>query len=237
MMLSTNMTIMGGFTMDISKHLDFLNPKEYKKTIHIIGVGAVGSRIAEQIARLGFSDIKIYDFDTVESVNIANQLFTHQDIGKTKVDAVERHMKEINPNIEVVKQASGWRGQPLNGTVFIAVDSIELRHQIVSENMFNKAIDVIFDGRMRLTDAQYFGAVWENEKERSILLSSMSFSEEEADIGTPLSSCGTTLSVVPTVVSVSSLMVANFINFLNNEDVQNLVLVDPFTGSMNAIKY
>ena len=71
--------------MNLNKHLEFLAPSDYSKPIHIIGVGAVGSRIAEQIARLGFTRVIIYDFDTVDDINIPNQLFYHADIGKTKV--------------------------------------------------------------------------------------------------------------------------------------------------------
>lgn len=223
--------------MDIIKHLDFLDPKGYGKEISIVGVGAVGSRVAEQIARLGFTKITIYDFDKVESVNVANQLFVHDDIGLSKVDAVERHLLAINPNIKVKKFASGWKGHPLSGAVFIAVDSIDLRRKITTSNMFNDNIDVMFDGRMRLTDAQYFGAVWSDQDSREAFLNSMQFSDEEAEAGTPVSACGTTLSVVPTVVTLASIITANFINYINTGKVQSLALVDPFNGVLNAMTF
>lgn len=223
--------------MDINKHLEFLNPKKFDNRIHIIGVGAVGSRVAEQLARLGFTNIHIYDFDKVEAVNIPNQLFVNSDIGKDKVDAVEEHMKAINPRIEVTKHPKGWNNNVLDGAVFIAVDSIELRRKITESIMYNPTVKVVFDGRMRLTDAQYYGADWKEQKQRDILLGSMQFTDADADESTPVSACGTTLSVVPTVVSLASVVVANFINYVNGHKVQNLVLIDPFHGILNAITY
>ena len=75
--------------MDLSKHLDFLTPASYGRPIHIIGVGAIGSRIAEQLARLGFTNLVIYDFDTVDEYNITNQLYTYPDIGLPKTEAYQ----------------------------------------------------------------------------------------------------------------------------------------------------
>ena len=73
--------------MNLNKHLDFIKPYTYGKPIHIIGVGAVGSRVAELVVRLGFNDIHIYDFDIVEDGNITNQIYTYRDMGMSKEDA------------------------------------------------------------------------------------------------------------------------------------------------------
>lgn len=223
--------------MNLNKHLEFLEPAKYNKQIHIIGVGAVGSRIGEQIARLGFDNVVIYDFDTVEDVNIPNQLFIQEDIGKSKVDAMEKHLLGINPRMKIRKMPKGFHGQPLSGTVFLAVDSIDLRRSIVSDNLHNNNIDIMFDGRMRLTDAQYYGAVWSSVAQREILLDSMQFTDADAEKATPVSACGSSLSVVPTVVCLASFAVSNFINFLKGEDVVNMAFIDPFKGFVDANVY
>lgn len=223
--------------MNLNKHLEFLSPAQYEKALHVIGVGAVGSRIAEFLVRLGFPKINIYDFDTVDDINIPNQIYTSEDLGMEKVDALERHLKRINPKVEVRKFSKGYSDQTLSGAVFLAVDSIDLRRSIVEENMYNNNIDVMFDGRMRLTDSQYFGAVWSKPKDRNSLLNSMQFTDEDADKATPVSACGSSLSVVPTVITLASLVTANFINFIKGEKVANMAMIDPFQGSIDSMFY
>ena len=200
-------------------------------------MGAVGSRIAEQIARLGFTRVIIYDFDTVDDINIPNQLFYHADIGKTKVQAVSEHMQAINPNCKVVTHEKGYVKQPLSGAVFIAVDSIDLRRRIVESIMYNDKVDVVFDGRMRLTDAQYFGADWAIPRHREYFLSTMGFTDADADAATPVSACGSSLSVVPTVVVLSSVIVANFINYVKKSEVKQMALIDPFAGVIDSFVF
>ena len=39
--------------MNLNKHREFFDPEQFDDAIHIIGCGAVGSTIAEQLARLG----------------------------------------------------------------------------------------------------------------------------------------------------------------------------------------
>ena len=46
----------------------------------------MGSRIAELLARLGIRKINIWDMDTVEDKNVANQIYTHKHIGMNKTD-------------------------------------------------------------------------------------------------------------------------------------------------------
>lgn len=223
--------------MNLNKHLDFLQPSNYKKQIHVIGVGAVGSRIVEMLVRLGFDDINIYDFDVVEDVNVPNQWFTQQEIGMDKVDAVEKLALQINPRVKFTKHPKGYSDQKLSGAVFLSVDSIDLRRQITESCIYNDKIEVMFDGRMRLTDAQYYGADWSNEKHQESFLDSMQFSDDSAENATPVSVCGTSLSVAPTVLVLASTIVANFINFVKGEPVANMALIDPFTGNNDTMHY
>lgn len=223
--------------MNLNKHLEFLSPSDYKRQIHIIGVGAVGSRIAEQLTRLGFSNFNIYDFDTVDDINIPNQLYVHKDIGSDKVDAMKQHMLDINPNVQVRVHAKGYTNQSLMGAVFLAVDSIDLRRKIVSSLMYSDKVDVVFDGRMRLTDAQYYGANWKSEDHRKTLLDSMTFTDEQAESATPVSACGSSLSVVPTVVTLSSVIVANFISYVKKKDIFQMALIDPFESILDGFKF
>ena len=75
--------------MDLSKSFEFFNPDKHTDRIHIIGVGSIGSTVAELLARFGLKKFSLYDFDTVEPKNIVNQMFTTRHIGMEKTEAVK----------------------------------------------------------------------------------------------------------------------------------------------------
>lgn len=221
--------------MNLNKHLEFLEPASYDKPIHVIGVGAVGSRIVEQLVRLGFTNLYLYDFDVVEDYNVTNQLYYNTDIGKPKLHALVTHMKQINPLCEYRLFEQGYTGQALSGAVFLAVDSIDLRREIVEANEYNNNIDIMFDCRMRLTDAQAYAGIWKDHGSITRFLQTMQFTDEDAEKATPVSVCGTTLSVSPTVITIAALTVANFINFIRKEDefkVKESIFIDDFLHTL-----
>ena len=124
--------------MDRSKLLEFFDATEYKNTYHVIGCGAIGSHVCEELARIGIPEVHIYDFDTVTAHNITNQLFKHSDIGASKVDACYDAMKEINPDIIIHTHEQGLQyPYVVNGICILCVDNIELRKKIVEANYYN----------------------------------------------------------------------------------------------------
>ena len=220
--------------MNLNKHKEFFNPEEFDTPIHIIGCGAVGSTIAEQLARLGIKSLHLYDFDTVSEHNITNQMFLHRHIGHPKLTGLTDILKEINPDIQITNHHEGWEPRtPLNGYVFIAVDNIDTRKEIVNDNLFNPLIKAMFDVRMRLTDAQHYATSWKMENVKKFL-KTMAFSREEAAAATPTSACGTTLSVTPTVRLICSYAVANLINIILNKPITTAVFIDAFNMTIEA---
>lgn len=216
--------------MNLNKHLEFFDPNKIKGCIHIIGVGAIGSTVAEMLARIGVSELNIYDIDTVSPHNITNQMYRTNQIGMDKVDALESILKEINPDIHIIKHRNGYTDNcPMSGHVVLAVDNIDLRRKIVQQNYYNPVIKSFYDFRMRLTDAQHYAADWTNPKQKETLLNSMNFSSEEAKAATPVSVCGTSLSITPTVRMIVSLGVANMIHFFKEEPIAKVIIADAFT--------
>ena len=220
--------------MNLSKHNEFFNPNEVKEQIHIIGCGAIGSHLAEMMARMGVPKLFLYDFDVVAPHNITNQMFIKDDIGFMKLACIGDILEHINPNIELITFEDGYTYQPLAGYVFLAIDDIELRQEIVKANRFNQTIKAIFDFRMRLTDAQHYAANWKKKESYKKFLDSMSFSSEEAKEATPVSACGTTLNVLPTVRAVTALGIANWINFTKTGELKEVVLIDSFHQILDA---
>lgn len=222
--------------MNINKFFDFFNPDSVNARIHIIGCGAIGSLLADTLTRMGLTKITLYDFDKVESHNIANQLYTENDINKLKVNALAERMLAINPDMEedLILQPEGYQSQVLSGYVFLCVDNIDLRRSIVEKCQNNMFIKAIFDFRMRLTDAQHFAADWSDPKAVQSLLNSMQFTHEEAKEETPVSACNLTLSVIPTVWMIVSSGVANFMNLTQNKGYKKIIYIDAFAHSIEA---
>jgi len=213
--------------MNITKHADYFNPiSDVKAPIHIIGCGAIGSTVAELLIRMGVEKINLYDFDIVSQHNIANQMFRDKDIMQPKLKALEDILKEINPAVTLTLHEEGYTNQKLSGYVFLAVDNIDLRRQIVESNQFNRTIKAMFDFRMRLTDAQHYAADWSNLNDIKKLLATMQFSHAEAKEATPTNACGTSLNIITTVRLITSAGLSNFINFIKNNSLKTVVLVD-----------
>ena len=68
----------------------------------IIGVGGLGSPVAEFLSRAGIGTIGIVDNDKVSLSNLHRQsLYITSDIGQSKVKIAKEKIKKINPNTKV----------------------------------------------------------------------------------------------------------------------------------------
>ena len=222
--------------MNLSKSLEFFNPTMVRERIHVVGCGSVGSSIAKNLVRLGLTNITLWDFDVVEDKNLANQEFFHHHIGMLKVDALKDILIGINPDVEkgLKLKPKGWQGNQLSGWIFLAVDSIDVRKQIVEMHNGNPFVRGVFDFRTRLTDAQHYAASWDDKLAIRSMLNSMDFTEEEAEESTPVSACGTTLGVYSTVAVISSLGVSNFVNMVKGLPYRKHANCDAFSMVLNA---
>lgn len=221
--------------MNLNKVLGFFDPiNDLQHPIHIIGCGAIGSTLAEMMVRMGITNIHLYDFDTVAEHNITNQMFTHYDIGAPKLNALDELLSDINPEFAPVLHEAGYKNQPLAGYVFLCVDDIDLRRKIAEDNKFNSNIKAMFDFRMRLTDAQHYAADWTEADSITKFIGTMQFTHDEAKEATPVSACGTTLNVVPTVRLIVSLGIGNFINIVQEKPIKQMILADAFSFIVDA---
>ena len=98
-----------------------------QKCVLVIGCGGVGGYVCEALARSNIGRLIIVDFDVVDITNINRQIIALEStIGQKKVDVLEKRLKDINPNLDVVKIDS-----------FIGVDNIEV--------LFKDKLDYLVD--------------------------------------------------------------------------------------------
>jgi molybdopterin/thiamine biosynthesis adenylyltransferase len=223
-------------TLNLAKSYDYFKPEEVKERIHIIGCGSVGSTVAELLVRFGLTKLVLYDFDTVEPKNLANQMFRQEHVGMEKTKALTDMLCEINPAIRQTVKIfpKGYTGQNLSGYVFLCIDNIDQRREIATANKNNPYVKVMFDFRTRLIDAQHYSAEWNNMKMIEGFIKSMNFSHEEATAETPVSACNVTLSVAPTVRIICSYGVANFVNFVKGAGLKKFIQMDAFNFILDA---
>ena len=92
------------------------------KCVLVLGVGGVGGYVVEALARSGIGRLIIVDFDVIDETNINRQIIAlESSIGLKKVDVLEKRIKDINRECDVIKVDN-----------FITVDNLEelFKHDI-----------------------------------------------------------------------------------------------------------
>lgn len=222
--------------MNLNKSREFFDPNKVKKTCHIIGCGSIGSNVAELLVRQGVEDLILWDMDIVEPHNIVNQLYNETHINKPKTEALYEILKDINPKLkDTIKIKGKYTNEILSGFVFMCVDSVEVRQDIVKNNMMNRNIEILFDFRTTLMEGQSYAANWKLSKDRESLLKSLDFTHEEAKANTPVSACGFELSVAPVVKMTAQMGIINFTNYINGKELKHLMLCSPYDFALEAM--
>lgn len=72
-----------------------------EKRIVVIGVGALGSMVVEDLARLGVTDLLLIDSDVVEVGNLVRHSLTINEVGQPKALAVAERLNAILPQMRV----------------------------------------------------------------------------------------------------------------------------------------
>ncbi len=69
--------------------------------IGIAGAGGLGSNCAACLARVGFRNFTIVDFDQIEPSNLDRQFYFEDQVGMKKVEALRTNLLRINPQLEL----------------------------------------------------------------------------------------------------------------------------------------
>ena len=97
-----------------------------QKTVAIFGLGGVGSYVVEGLLRSGIENFVIIDNDKIDVTNINRQIIaTTKTIGRFKVDVAEERIKEINPNVKVIKYAEFVGKENENIELFDSIKNVD----------------------------------------------------------------------------------------------------------------
>ena len=202
---------------DYSKQVDLIKPHEFTERINIVGCGAIGSWLAFFLLKMGFGNIHVYDFDTIEEHNIPNQLFKESDIFSAKVDALlniyNEHFNDDTQRLKVHKtEITQDNAHVLSGVVFGCVDSMAARKYIY-ENCYKHGHAKFFcEGRLSIWGS-YIYTLYKNGEDWTKKYENTLYADSEAEV----SACGVSQTGLPAAVNCASMMIMQLIRWHREE--------------------
>ena len=134
--------------MDFTRQLGIIKPTDLEETIHIIGLGGIGSFTVQVLAKMGCTSLVGYEPDIVEEHNVPNQNFRLSDIGVPKGEAIAWIVREFT-GVTLAFHPEKFDGsQELSGIVIAAVDSMQSRQVIWDAVKLNPRVRLFIDGRI-----------------------------------------------------------------------------------------
>lgn len=131
----------------LTRQMDIIPTKLLSQEIHIIGAGAIGSFVALNLAKMGFTNMTVYDGDTVAEENMSCQWYRHTDIGKNKVDALSDLIHDFTgERIDVIPKH--YLSGRLSGIVVSSVDCMSVRTTIYNNLRHWPSTQYLVDPRM-----------------------------------------------------------------------------------------
>ena len=125
--------------------------------VAIVGVGAIGSHLAEILCKLGVRKITLIDPDEVDTVNLSVQGFYESEVGRLKTGAVTMRLRAINHSVQVTQKCEEYRPELIEAgsVLFSCVDSIKVRRQMFRDYREHDW-PIFFDGRMSAESLQVY---------------------------------------------------------------------------------
>uniref|UniRef100_A0A1I7XGH2 Ubiquitin-like modifier-activating enzyme 5 n=1 Tax=Heterorhabditis bacteriophora TaxID=37862 RepID=A0A1I7XGH2_HETBA len=83
--------------MGVVKHYE----KIREKTVAIVGIGGIGSVVAEMLTRCAIGKLILFDYDKVELANMNRLFYQPHQSGQSKVEAAKDTLLHINPDVDI----------------------------------------------------------------------------------------------------------------------------------------
>lgn len=213
-------------SVDPLRHLSVFSPHAFgAKRVDVVGCGATGSRIALSLGKLGVENIHVWDFDTVEEHNVANQVFGNGDVGKLKVEALAAIIKAAT-GTSVTTHAERVDGsQFLGEVVFLLTDTMSSRKEVWNGALkFKLRTKLLIETRMGADNGRVY-TVNPNKPGNIKAWEETLYEDTEAEV----SACGASVSVGPTAEVIAGLAVWQMIRWFaveqgTEDDIDNEII-------------
>ena len=191
-----------------------------KSRIILAGIGGIGSNVAFQLARMIPASITLYDDDDVEIVNMAGQLFSRLDIGKSKVDAIADMIHDYTSMQQVFSVKGKFTSNTEPGDIMICgFDNMKARYtffhswlkHVQSLPVERRTQCLFLDGRLSIDTLQILCIQGHDSYNIERYKQEFLFSDSEADATVCSMKQTTYLACM-----IGSFMVNLFTNFIAN---------------------
>ena len=191
-----------------------------KARIIVAGIGGIGSNVAFQLARMVPANLTLYDDDNVEMVNMAGQLYSYNDIGEAKVNAIANMIYDYTSMKQVLAIKDKFTSDKETGDIMICgFDNMRARRTFFN-SWYNHILDkseeernkcLYLDGRLSMDTLQILCIRGDDQYNIERYEKEFLFADYEADATVCSMKQTTYLACM-----IGSLMVNLFTNFIAN---------------------
>lgn len=204
------------------RHRSVFSASVFTDDVHIVGCGGMGSHIAQSLVRMGVgekSTIHLWDDDKYELHNLANQAITAKYVGERKVTALASLLRQINPNCKTRENTHRIsKAGRLSGVVFVCIDTMSDRIQIMESIERNPNVSVVIETRMSSRSGVSY--CFDPQSSRHIdCWWTHTYTDEEADEQT---GCGGTVSIISAILGTTMLALRQFEDYARTGSAHGL---------------
>ena len=149
-----------------------------KEWILLVGTGGIGSSTLLALTKTIPATYMIIDNDVVESINVGTQMFTKEQVGTSKVEAIKNTCNlHSYTTIHAIKNR--YNSNYIQPIVITGLDNMQTRKEVYDAWKLNPKRELLLDGRMRANLYEVYAVTPENQEEYEKTL----FDDSEVDDG------------------------------------------------------
>ncbi len=131
------------------------------KSVGIIGLGSVGSKIAISLARSGVSSFYLVDDDVFLPENNCRNALNWRNVSEHKVDSVSYELRLINPQINIKKTKINLTAQESSSIISSVLDNIGKCDVIIDASGSKRVFNILSSVSKRYKNSLVWGEVFE----------------------------------------------------------------------------
>lgn len=203
------------------RQISLFNPEDIKNlTVAIVGVGAIGSCVAIELAKLGFMRFQLYDFDKIEEHNLSNQFFKNSQLGMLKTEATAELIREFgDKKLQVILGGKVTKDTLISAPiVVVCTDNMKVRKLVY--RLAHISTDYFLDARMGGQVYRVYAVDMNNEEDKKFYEKTLYDDKNATDVP-----C-TERSILFNIFGVASMVGNNLVKMLTKKPYKEEVCFD-----------